>query len=303
MTRQRNTFIFLVGLSFAAFVVVAEAQVITPLGSGVEAMFASQSEAYSDSDPTGIPWGLAAGIGPYPAGFIIPSLPTPPPAGLTIAPGNAFAGGGYTSVFNDNFSTNGYTAGQATVDDFVSGLPVTTSDVQIVFPAWRLEQGPTAVGYAYYQLGFGSNYLFTSNPGLAAAVNPAIPLLLTGQVIGVTGYAQFDAMINYDWTPVSVNTAGVIAPSGPMVSLGSLSYSATFMGPGPFFTTQFSAGSLAATPAGDGVLSLTGFAWVAGDPFELAIGVPEIDPSGMASVMALVTGGLGLLERRRRRAA
>lgn len=30
--------------------------------------------------------------------------------------------------------------------------------------------------------------------------------------------------------------------------------------------------------------------------------VPEIDPAGMGSVLALVTGGLGLLERRRRRA-
>ena len=27
--------------------------------------------------------------------------------------------------------------------------------------------------------------------------------------------------------------------------------------------------------------------------------VPEIDPAGMGSVIALVTGGLGLLERRR----
>lgn len=47
----------------------------------------------------------------------------------------------------------------ATIDDFVSVLPVTTSDVQIIVPQWRLEQGPTAVGYAYYQLAFGSNEL------------------------------------------------------------------------------------------------------------------------------------------------
>ena len=30
-----------------------------------------------------------------------------------------------------------------------------------------------------------------------------------------------------------------------------------------------------------------------------AASVPEIDPSGMGSVLALVTGALGLLERRR----
>lgn len=34
-----------------------------------------------------------------------------------------------------------------------------------------------------------------------------------------------------------------------------------------------------------------------------ASAVPEIDPAGMASVLALVTGGLGLLERRRLKAA
>lgn len=30
--------------------------------------------------------------------------------------------------------------------------------------------------------------------------------------------------------------------------------------------------------------------------------VPEIDPAGMGSVIAIVTGGLGLLERRRKQA-
>jgi hypothetical protein len=35
---------------------------------------------------------------------------------------------------------------------------------------------------------------------------------------------------------------------------------------------------------------------------DLTVSVPEIDPAGMGSVLALVTGGLGLLERRRKRA-
>ena len=42
-------------------------------------------------------------------------------------------------------------------------------------------------------------------------------------------------------------------------------------------------------------------------PFAAAIGVitpvPEIDPAGMGSVLALVTGALGLLERRRLKAS
>jgi len=47
----------------------------------------------------------------------------------------------------------------------------------------------------------------------------------------------------------------------------------------------------------DGDLQLTNMLVVTGSP------VPEIDPAGLGSVLALVTGTLGLLERRRRRAA
>jgi hypothetical protein len=42
------------------------------------------------------------------------------------------------------------------------------------------------------------------------------------------------------------------------------------------------------------------------DPFTLRVdlaAVPEIDPAGMGSVLALVTGALGLLERRRLKVA
>jgi len=42
-----------------------------------------------------------------------------------------------------------------------------------------------------------------------------------------------------------------------------------------------------------------GHALVAGLALQAISGVPEIDPSGMCSVLALVTGALGLLERRR----
>jgi|694.fasta_scaffold01452_24 hypothetical protein len=279
-------------LVFVALMVVlgvlsdsVSAQVITRVGSGVEAMFASQSDAWRDSDPTGILWGGPAGFGPYPSGTIIPNLPSPPIPPSISSPsvstyvGNPFAGGGYTSTFIDNLiPTVNSTAAQSTIDDFVSATPTITSDVQIVFPNWLIAQDPTAPGYAYNQLNFGSNYLFTSNPGLLAATTPNIPLLLTGNTLGLTSYAQFDAVIQYDWTPVVLGTTLF----GPTVSLGSLSYAQTFTGAGPIFLTLNSTGSLAATPAGDGVLSLTGHAWVAGDPFQLNVTSNVPEPSSVA---------------------
>ncbi|MBX3423052.1 MAG: PEP-CTERM sorting domain-containing protein [Pirellulaceae bacterium] len=285
-------------IAYLFFTSAASAQVITRIGSGVEAMFASQSEVFSDSDPTGILWGLSAGSGLYPSGAIIPSLPASPTPSLTTAPGNAFAGGSYTASFIDNLGGSlSFTAAQATIDDSISATPAITSDVQILFPAWRVAQGPLAPGYAYNQLNFGSNYLFTFNPGLGAAVAPGIPLLLNGGTSGLTSYAQFDAVINYDWTPVTVNTAGIVGASGPTLSLGSLSYAWSVSGPGPIFLTLPSVGSLAATPAGDGVLSLTGHAWVAGDPFELNVTSNVPEPSAFA--LLLLASGLGLVRRRR----
>lgn len=48
---------------------------------------------------------------------------------------------------------------------------------------------------------------------------------------------------------------------------------------------------------------LDGARWVAFKPYAVLVGVPEIDPAGMGSVLSLVLGSLGLLERRRRTTA
>jgi hypothetical protein len=133
-------------LSFLA--PAAQGQVITRNGDGVEALFASQSEAYKDSDPTGILWGLA-GIGPYTAGSPLPGLPAAPTPSITPASGNAFAGGGWSSLFNDLAGTNSYTAAQSIIDDNISATPTVTSDVSIAIPGWRLYQAPLATGFAY----------------------------------------------------------------------------------------------------------------------------------------------------------
>jgi hypothetical protein len=283
-------------LVFCLLAPAAEGQVITRNGDGVEAMFASQSEAFKDSDPTGITWGLA-GVGPYAAGAPLPGLPPVPTPSITPASGNAFAGGGWTSLFNDLAGINTFTAAQSIIDDNISATPTVTSDVSIAIPAWRLYQAPAATGFAYEQLNFGSNYLFTSNPGLGAST-PSLPVYINGSVVpGLGAYAQFDGVIDYTWIPVSINTAGAIIPSGPQVSLGQLSYTFLQTGGGSFATTLFSSGSLLATPAGNGILALDGHMWLAGDPFDIQITtVPE-----PTSIALLGVGLFGLLACRWRR--
>jgi hypothetical protein len=278
-------------------VVRSQGQTVSRNGSGVKAMFASQSESYKDSDPTGMTWGLA-GLGSYTSGAPLPGLPGAPIPSLSPAGGNAFAGGGYTSFFNDLAGTNSYTAAQSTLDDNVAATPLVTSDISIAIPTWRLYQAPAATGFAYEQLNFGSNYLVTSNPGLAGST-PSLPVYISGSVLAGGGaYAQFDSVIDYTWIPVSVNSAGVITQTGPSSSLGQLTYTFYQSGGGSFNTTLFSSGALAATPAGDGMLSLTGHAWIAGDPFTVQVStVPE---PGVLALLG-VGGAVGLLLVARRR--
>ncbi len=273
----------------------AQGQTITRNSDGVQAFFASQSDVYQDSDPLFGPFG-PAGLGPYTAGVVLPGLPLAPAASLTPAPGNAFAGGGYTSIFNDGLPLATYAAAQSTIDDFISGSPVFTSDVSIAIPAWRLFQAAGATGYAYQQLNFGSNYLFTLNPGLAAST-PALPIYINGSVVSGGGaYVQFDGVVAYTWIPVTTNTAGTLTP-GTAVPLGQLNYTFNQIGGGTFIQTLTSTGSLLAIPAGDGILALDGHMWIAGDPFEMNVTtVPE--PATLGLLMA---GGLLALGRRRSR--
>ena len=278
----------------------ASAQTLAPNGSGVIAHFASQSDAYQDSDPIGQIFG-PAGIGPYPAANPIPACPPAPAPGIVAAPGNAFStngGGGYTSLFNDLFSTNGNTAAQSTIDDSYLVSPLFTSDMAIMLPAFRLAQGPLAPGYAYDQINFGSNYLITSNPGLGPNPAPAFPASINGTTSAPGAYAQFDMEVEYTWTPVTINTAGVITASGPSVSLGLLNWAFLQAGGGPFATTLFSTGGLAATPAGDGIMSLTGHAWLAADPSEITVTVAP-EPSLGLGVMGLAVLSRAFSRRRR----
>jgi hypothetical protein len=119
---------------------------------------------------------------------------------------------------------------------------------------------------------------------------PVAPLNVNGSIKNPGNYAQFDAQVAYWWTPVNA----AMVPTGPAAPLGSLSYSVLATGVGPFAITAPSTGTILPTPAGDGILELNGYAYIAGDPFEMNISVPE--PTSLALIPA---AGLLLLLRRR----
>ena len=287
----------------------AQGQNITRVGSGVEAMFASQSEAYMASDPLTLPPFGPAGAGPYYPGNGLPNSPVPgtglpnlpaPPTPSYIPPaGNAFAGGGWPSSFNDLYSLNGFTAAQSVIYDNISSSPTVTSDINIG-AYMSLYQAPSAPGYAYEQLNFGSDYFLGSNPGLASST-PNLPIYVSGTVVGSSSaYAQFDAVVDYTWFPGSFNGTTTFTVSGPSVTLGQLSYSFYQAGGGSFNTTLYSSGTLLATPNNDGILALDGYMWVAGDPVDVTISSSPIpEPSTLVLLAVGIVGLLAYAWRRR----
>ena len=201
-----------------------------------------------------------------------PSASIVPPSG-----GNPFAGilGGHASYFNDGAGTTA----TSVIADYVAGSPSLTSDIRISIPYWQLNQGSSGTGYAYEQLNFGSNYLFTNNTnGLQPSALPNLPIYINGSVAsGSTAYAQFYGEVDYTWLPVTYNSfTGVVSSNGSPVPLGSLYYSYTLLGGGGFNTTLYSSGGLLATPNNDGILALDGYMWIAGDPSVITVSsVPE----------------------------
>ncbi len=313
--RHVAAFTAAVFVGFLAAHAQGQTPTITRQGSTVEAFFLSQSGSYTNTDPAGLATPANPGYPPlYPPGApLTPTTYTPPlPINPSINPpsgGNPFAGiiTGWTSTFLDT-SGNNYTYAQSNIGDSIATSPSYTSDIHITIPSWQLIQGPAATGYAYEELNFGSNYLFTNNtnnPGLLAPPLSLEPLLsISGTVqTGASAYAELDAVIDYIWLPVILsNPNGTISANGPPVPLGDLTYTwSSPPGGGPFSQTLASSSApLLATPAGDGILAIDGYMWVAGDPFQINISsVPE--PGTLALLGVGAVGLLGCTWRRRRR--
>ena len=293
---MKSTLVFLAAAGVTVLGVAwAEAANLMPLSAGVEARFGSQSNVYTDSDPASLTVN-APGAGPYTAGLPLPGHSATLGSGLYSSTwGNGFqiaAGGPWTSNFVDTLvGTTGFTAATSQISDIYFQVHAFTADAQITFPAWRFVQGPAAPGYAFEQLNFRNAYHVTANAAGMLGSTPVAPLNVNGSIKNPGNYAQFDAQMAYWWTPVNA----AMVPTGPAAPLGSLSYSVLATGVGPFAITAPSTGTIFPTPAGDGILELNGYAYIAGDPFEMNISVPE--PTSLALIPA---AGLLLLLRRRR---
>lgn len=263
---------------------------ITPFGSGVDAYFGSQGTVYQDANPLTLTPFTSPGTAPlYPVGSPLPSVPAPPTPLVTTPFGNPFQGAPSTSLFNDGLPPATFAEAKSLITDNFNPAGTSVADAAINIPYWRLRQGPSAPAYAFEQLNFYADYMVYTPIPLAGST-PGIPLFIMGNVVS-GGNAQFDAQITYTWADVTAD--GAIIPASA-VTLGTLSYQWSQAGGGTFSQTLYSTGSLSPAPSTAGVLELTGYAWIAGDPFDITI-TPE---PGTLSLLAV--GGLALVRRRKK---
>ena len=289
---------------------VAQAVDVVPLGSltggvtaGASGFFGTQSNAFHQADPTATFTGPGTSGPYYPAGNGTPlvGVPTPPTPvyypSMSTPAGNPFNQlGGYTFHFNDSAGT---TATTNITNATASAL--LTTDARINFGntgnPWAFDQGTSATGYGYEQINFDAQFAVLPGLILNGVAAPNLPVIITGTSDNGL-YAQFDAAVTYTFIPT--NTTWV--PTGSPSTLGTIYY--TWI-QNPVSTSWsdivYPTGPLLGTPTGPGVLELTGYAYVAGDPVNLSIqSVPE--PS---TLVLLGLAGLGVLVRRqveRRRA-
>jgi hypothetical protein len=285
-----------------ALVGALEAQDVVPLGSltggvtaGASGFFGTQSNAFHLADPAATFTG-AGTPGPYlpaGAGVPLPGVPAPPtpvyyPSMAAPAwPEQFNQPGGYTFHFTDGSTsattqiTNATANAGLTTDAFINFGPTGNP--------WAFDQGSSAVGYGYEQINFDAQFAVLPGLVLNGIAAPNLPILITGTSDNGL-YAQFDAAVTYTFIPTNTTWVPIGSPS----TLGTIDYT-WIQQP---VTTSWSdvvypTGPLAGTTTGPGVLELTGYAYVAGDPVDLNIqSVPE--PS---TLVLLALAGLGVLGR------
>ncbi len=286
----------------------SQGQITGILSSDVEGFFGTQSDAYQASEAPITPTWAASGVGPYPitGPANVPSLygGFPNPVFPVVQNISYAAPAGHANAFAPDIQG---TRADYYIKGGFGGTALFTRDAYVSLGAlgtaggMHLAQPNTATGYAYEQTNFAMDYLVGAGGIAGGAVAGLRPFLVTGHVTA-GGYAQFGAEINYWWIPATYNT-GAIVITGTPVNLGALQYNyLNNSSPGPFgaIVTQTSAPLLGAV--GTGILEITGDAFVAGDPFDIAV-VDAPEPStfvlGIAGLAAL---GFAALRKKFRRA-
>ncbi|HTW94172.1 MAG TPA: PEP-CTERM sorting domain-containing protein [Tepidisphaeraceae bacterium] len=288
-------FAFLAGVGFAMLAYSRPARATTSfvLQSDVQAYFGSQTNVYEASNPTVLPW-PAPPVGPYAPHNPLAGVPAPPvaPVWPGSISGNAFSPL-YTGNFNDGLTPP--TSATFAILAHNNPSPTLVSNDHINLPAMSLVQNAGAPGNAYEQLDFEVDYGVVGSLGAAA---PTFPFHLFGTVgAGSTDYAQFDAQLSYYWLPTN-NTA--FTTSGTPTYLGTLQYSALQLGGGSFNGLVHPTGALLASPTNWGVLEITGYMYVAGDPSSITVsGAPVPEPTSLGLLgFGLVALGRRLRNRR-----
>jgi hypothetical protein len=280
----------------------ARAMIASPQGARVEGQFESQSGAVRLSTSSALPW-TTPGVGPYAP--LVPRLGAPPllppappsyPAFTGFVAGTDFQTTTFPILFNDLGGTTGTVAG-ARLGHTFSPTPTNIEDFRVTIPNWRVNQQPLASGYVVNQLNFVSSYAFSAfSPGTLLKAAPLMPVTVRGRLATASSYAQFDAIFNYTFTPF-VGTGSLL---GTPVLIGDITYSTTITGSvTPFTITDFGVNNLPALgfpiPALGGILEVQGYAYIAGDPFEMEVTTLVPEPAA-----AVLLGGLLLTLRRLR---
>ena len=272
-----------------AFVGALEAQNVVPLGgltggvtAGASGFFGTQSNAFHLADPAATFTGAATAGPYYPAGAGVPlvGVPAPPTPvyypSMSAPAGNQFnQPGGYTFHFTD-----GSTSATTQIINATANAGLTT-DASISFgPSgnpWAFDQGTSALGYGYEQINFDAQFAVLPGLVLNGVAAPNLPILITGTSDNGL-YAQFDAAVTYTFIPTNTTWVPIGLPS----TLGTIHYTWIQQPVTTIWSdVVYPTGPLAGTTTGPGVLELTGYAYVAGDPVDINIrSVPE--PSTLA---------------------